>query len=185
MGTPKLRLPWRGKTIIEHTIESWRASGVDRVLVVVRAGDEDLAALVRQSGGTVVVADPPPADMKASVQAGLAYVVTHEHPSDDDVWLTAPADLPSLSEEAIRRLLAAHHAAAPKVLVAGHQGRTGHPVLFPWAYSTKLAGLAAEEGINRLVELASPVVVECGAHALCADLDTPDDYKRWQDKSRG
>jgi molybdenum cofactor cytidylyltransferase len=184
MGTPKLLLRWRGKTTIEHTIDAWQASGVDRVLVVVRADDAELAAVVRQSGATVVIADPPPADMKASVQAGLDYIAAHENPSQDDVWLTAPADLPALSSEVIRRLRAAHTAASPRVLVAGHQASPGHPVLFPWPYAKKVAELSADEGLNRLVQRSGSVIVECGEHARCADLDTPDDYQRWQDASQ-
>ena len=60
MGAPKLRLPWRGKTIIEHTIGAWLQGGVDRVLVVVRADDRELADLIRQAGAIAVVADPTP-----------------------------------------------------------------------------------------------------------------------------
>ena len=132
MGAPKLRLPWRGKTIIEHTIGAWLQGGVDRVLVVVRADDRELADLIRQAGAIAVVADPPPADMKASVQAGLADAANRFQPGASDVWLMAPADLPALSVEVVCRLLAAHDVASPTVLVAAHHDRRGHPVLFPW-----------------------------------------------------
>lgn len=184
MGTPKLRLPWRGKTIIEDVVGAWRTSGVDRVLVVMRADDVELAAIVRQSGAIAVIADPPPPDMKASVQAGLQYAEANERPSAEDVWLMAPADLPAISSEVIRCLLRAHEADRQHVLVAGHLGRSGHPVLFPWRYASKVAELADDEGLNCLVERSGAVVIECGERALCADLDTPDDYKRWQEESR-
>ncbi|MGH7138629.1 MAG: nucleotidyltransferase family protein, partial [Pirellulales bacterium] len=141
MGTAKLLLPLGGKTIIERTIDAWRSSGVDRVLVVVRADDAPLAAIVRESGATLVAADPPPADMKTSVQAGLHYLADYEKPAANDVWLTAPADLPSFSGEVVRRLLATYNPAAPQVLVAGHAGCAGHPVLFPWSYAADVAKL--------------------------------------------
>lgn len=182
MGRPKLLLQLDGKTLIERTIGAWQRSGVDRVLVVLRADDTDLARLVASTGATVVTADPPPADMKASVRAGLEYITREERPRKRDVWLTAPADLPSLSAEAGRRLLAVYNPRRPKVLVAAHQDRAGHPVLFPWVWAAKIATLSDDEGLNRLVEQADAVPVECGAAAIGLDLDTPDDYKRWKSR---
>jgi molybdenum cofactor cytidylyltransferase len=183
MGAPKLRLPWRGKTIIEHTIGAWLQGGVDRVLAVVRADDRELADLIRQAGAVAVLADPPPADMKASVQAGLADAEKRFQPGASDVWMMAPADLPALSAEAVRRLLASHDVASPTALVAAHQGRRGHPVLLPWPLAARLEALTVEEGINRLIEREGAVLIECGENAICADLDTPADYERWQGES--
>lgn len=180
MGQPKLLLPLAGKTLIERTISAWQRSGVECIFVVLRADDAALAALVTSSGATVVMADPPPADMKASVRAGLDHIALNIKPSANDVWLTAPADLPSLSSEAVRRLLAAHDPRSPKVLVAAHQNQAGHPVLFPWSWAEEVATLADDEGLNRLVERAGAVLVECGAAANGRDLDTPDDYQRWK-----
>jgi molybdenum cofactor cytidylyltransferase len=180
MGVPKLLLPWCGKAIIEHVVDAWRASGVDEVIVVVRTDDAELANLIVQRGASLVMADPPPPDMKASVLAGLNWLAASETPRSADVWLTAPADLPTLSSEVIQRLLAAHDVSAPRVLVAGHHGRRGHPVLFPWRSAAEVAKLDSDEGLNRLLERSNAVVIECGEDALCADIDTPDDYERWQ-----
>jgi molybdenum cofactor cytidylyltransferase len=181
MGTPKLMLPWRGTTIIDHVLAAWREGGVDRLLVVARTGDRQLVARSRAAGAQVIEADPPPADMKASVRIGLAYVAEHFQPRADDVWLTAPADLPFLSGEAVRTLVAAHRPAAPAVLIAAHHGRRGHPVLFPWPYAAKVDELAADEGLDRLVVRSTPVLIECGERAVCDDLDTPADYERLVD----
>jgi molybdenum cofactor cytidylyltransferase len=181
MGTHKLLLPWRGKTIIERVLDSWLTAGVSHLLIVTRADDAALITQARKAGAEVVAADPPPSDMKASVGMGLARVAESYQPHDNDVWLTAPADLPWLSADAIRRLLAAHTSVAPGVLVASHLGRRGHPVLFPWSVAGKLDGLAADEGLNRLVEQSRPALVECGEGAVCADLDTPADYERLRD----
>ncbi|HWB08335.1 MAG TPA: nucleotidyltransferase family protein [Pirellulales bacterium] len=178
MGTPKLLLPWQGTTIIEHVLAAWREANVDRLLIVARAGDTDLIERSRRAGAEVIQADPPPADMKASVGLGLAHVARHLAPRSEDVWLTAPADLPFLSPDVIRALIAAHNPAAPRVLIACHQGRRGHPVLFPWSHAAKVGELAADEGLDRLVARSKPALIECGERAVCDDLDTPADYER-------
>ena len=181
MGRPKLLLAWRGKPIIEHTIEAWQRGGADHVVVVVRANDTALAELATNLGVDVALADPPPADMKASVRWGLAFVEQRYRPSIDDVWLTAPADLPSLDPSAIQKLLAAHNRQTPAVLVASHHEQRGHPVLFPWRYASEVAHLKENEGLRQLIDGASARLIECGKGAVSADLDTPDDYARLLD----
>ena len=47
MGQPKLLLPLAGQPLILHTIAAWQQSRVDRIVVVVRPGDEALAEVVR------------------------------------------------------------------------------------------------------------------------------------------
>lgn len=178
MGTPKLLLPWRGRIVVEQVIDSWRTGGVSELVLVARVDDAPLIDHARRAGAEVIAADPPPGDMKASVQIGLDHVALHFQPEFDDVWLTAPADLPMLNADVIRCLLASHAIDAPRVLVASHQGRRGHPVLFPWRIAAKVTELPADAGLNRLVEQSSPVMIECGEGAICADLDTPADYER-------
>jgi molybdenum cofactor cytidylyltransferase len=178
MGRHKLLLPWRGTSVVEQVLATWRLGGVSQLFLVARAEDAVLIEYAQRAGAEVIAADPPPIDMKASIQIGLDYVAAHWQPQIVDVWLTAPADLPTLSAETIRSLIGSHAADSPRVLVASHRGRRGHPVLFPWSVAAKVAELPADAGLNLLIEQSSPVMIECGEGALCADLDTPTDYER-------
>ena len=47
MGEPKLLLPWRDGTLIEHVLAQWLASRVACVTVVVHPDDQELAAVCR------------------------------------------------------------------------------------------------------------------------------------------
>jgi molybdenum cofactor cytidylyltransferase len=178
MGTPKLLLPWHGKTVIEHVLSAWRKGGVSKIVLVARRGDIELIARARDCGAELVEADPPPVDMKASVRAGLAFIAQTYKPRAGDVWSAAPADLPRLSCDCIRTLLAAHKPESARVLIACHQGQKGHPVLFPWNYAAKIDDLAGDEGLNHLISRSMPIMIECGEGAVGADLDTPADYER-------
>src|ERR1043165_1578126 len=48
MGEPKLLLPVAGRPLIEHTLEAWQRSQVDRIVVVIRPGDQALAVAVEE-----------------------------------------------------------------------------------------------------------------------------------------
>ena len=43
MGQPKLLMPVEGRPLILHMLAAWQASKVERVVVVVRPDDEQLA----------------------------------------------------------------------------------------------------------------------------------------------
>jgi molybdenum cofactor cytidylyltransferase len=198
MGTAKLLLPWGAATLIEHVLGVWRGSQVDHLVVVVHPADVELAAKCQGERTQVVVPDTPPPEMRDSVAAGLRYVQDRLSPRDDDAWLLAPADLPSLSADVIDGLLA-HHAERSDchserseesairnpqcetplaILVPAHRGRRGHPVLFPWRLAEVALALPASEGINQLLKRHAVTEVPAGAAAVGEDVDTLDDYQR-------
>lgn len=178
MGRPKLLLPWGTSTVIEHVLAAWKASRVSAVIVTVHPDDDVLIARCRAAGADVVIVDPPPADMKDSVAAGLAYLEATYHPGPTDVWLLAPADLPRLNTRLIEQILSAHKPHDPQVLVPTAGGRRGHPVLFPWPLAAEVSKLTAAQGIDALVAAAHARQIDCDELAAFADLDTPDDYER-------
>ncbi|MEX2188558.1 MAG: NTP transferase domain-containing protein, partial [Pirellulales bacterium] len=106
MGTPKLLLPWNSLTVIDSTIAAWRLSCVEQVIVVVSPSDEPLADACRAAGATVVVPLSPPADMKASLQAGIRHLRQSQGTDDLDCLLVAPADMPWIEPATIDRLVA-------------------------------------------------------------------------------
>ncbi len=187
MGRPKLLLPWGAATIVECVIAAWRASRAARVLLVVHPEDRELAEVGRAAGAEVVVPEVPPGDMKASVLAALEYAKRYA-PQSDDAWLVAPADMPGLSTAAIDAVIAAYERERAegdgnRLWVASHEGRRGHPALFPWSLAGEVGRLGENEGLDALLRRHAVALVEAGADALAGDLDTPQDYQRQKPSS--
>jgi len=178
-----LLLPWGPTTVIQHVLATWLASRVERVIVVVDPADKLLAELCAASGAQVVVPERSPAEMKDSVQLGLAWAESQQ-PHDDDAWLVAPADMPTLTAEIIDRLIAAHEAglaapgAARPIRAPRHRTKHGHPVLFPWPLAAEVSRLGADEGLNAIVARHGVEYVEAASDAISQDFDTPEDYDR-------
>jgi len=175
MGAPKLLLPWRQHTIVEEVLHRWQAAGVDHRVLVVHPADAELVRLARAAGAEVVVAAEPPPDMKVSVRLGLEYVATRWQPQQFDAWLLAPADMPALSPEITRCLMAEHEKQPEAIVVPNHNGRRGHPVLFPWLLAAAVGQLREDQGVNALLE-RGPVVEVPFDLPRAADIDTPDEY---------
>jgi molybdenum cofactor cytidylyltransferase len=178
MGRHKLLLPWKDGSLIDSVLAAWRASRVTRIVVVVRAHDEQLAEACGAAGADVVAAESDPPEMKISVGLGLAHVERVHEPGADDVWLLAPADTPRISATTVDRLLDAHDAAAPAILAPAFAGRRGHPVLFPWPLAREVRRLSSNEGVNALLARHPVRPIACGDPGILEDLDTPDDYER-------
>lgn len=181
MGQPKLLLPWRGKPLIEHVLSAWRASGVRATAVVVRPGDDELAFAAEELGAIVVRPLLPPPDMRASVSFGLGEIRRLFQPRAKDAWLVAPADVPRLSAQVVDRLIAQHAIEPSAALVPTVAARRGHPVLFPWHWTTRVRQLGAEEGLNVLLREGLTHEVACDDLIALPDLDdvdTPEDFER-------
>jgi CTP:molybdopterin cytidylyltransferase MocA len=179
MGRPKLALPLGDGTVIGRVVAALRAGGVGRVLVVVGPHVPELIPLAAAAGADVLALPEPTADMRETVERGLAWLEERHRPRPDDWWLLAPGDSPAITAEVVRQLLAAADDSA-SVVVPVFGGRRGHPVLLRWRHAEGIRAAPRGEGINAYLRSAAArtrelPVAEAG---VLADLDTPDDYAR-------
>lgn len=169
--------------MLGQALAAWKQSPVAAIAVVIRPGDDQLAAICRDAGVEPLIPNSPPATMRDSVEFALRKIEKQLQPSPSDVWLLAPADMPFLSVEIVAALLAAHDPAQPKVLVPTLQGRRGHPVLAPWSTAQTVFNLPADQGVNIALrkhpqqEIACDAFAQNAAASPFADLDTPADYE--------
>lgn len=186
MGRPKLLLPIDGIPLIARVIRALRAGGADRVVVVgppaERAWSGPLADAAEAEGAQLILPREQPADMRASVELGLAGIVIDDDP---EVVLLTPGDAPGLGAGLVTRVIDASRQHPGQIVVPVYGGRRGHPLALPWTLAASIPQLPAGVGINALVadHAAEFVPVEAGPEAL-VDLDTPEDLRRWQARGR-
>jgi molybdenum cofactor cytidylyltransferase len=181
MQRPKLLLQWQGKLLIEHVLAAWKASQVRATVVVIRPDDQELATAVERAGAVVVRPPLPPPDMRASVSFGLGEIRRLFEPHAHDAWLVAPGDLPRLSTPVVDRLIGEHLLQPDAALVPVAGLRRGHPVLFPWHWTTRVRHLEPDEGLDTLVRDGLAREIDCRDLLKPADfddIDTPEDYQR-------
>jgi molybdenum cofactor cytidylyltransferase len=181
MGRPKLLLPWQGRLVIEQVIAALRAAGIARLLVVVSPDLPELARVASAAGAATFLLAAPTADMRATVEAGLAWIEQTWSPRDEAGWLLVPADHPVLDPSVVRQLLEAWQSQPDRtIFVPTHAGRRGHPTLLAWSEVAALRASPLGEGLNRFIrsrpERTAEVPVD--SDLILADLDTPEDYAR-------
>jgi molybdenum cofactor cytidylyltransferase len=183
MGRPKLTLPLGGVPQIERVIRGLMGGGVDRVLVVIpgprHPGGAELAAVVAGAGGECTVADPVPAQMRQTVEHGLARLAEAE--AKPAAIVLTPGDALGVTPGLVRALIDRISRGDADIVVATHEGRRGHPVLMSWRIAQRIPGLPHGLGINTL--MCEPEwrvqYVSAADPAVIADLNTPEDCARW------
>lgn len=181
MGEPKLLKTYRDKPLIQHTLEAWCRSKVDRVLVVIREDDRVLETVLQNIGQSlsfkIVLAHAPP-EMKDSFLAGWEHLQESSAMSENDVLLTAPADMPHLSSSIINQLLNFHPQHPNSILAPEYQGQRGHPALFPYTVAQAVSQLTSEQGLNALWDQFSHQSVAVDTDESFGDFDTPQDWQK-------
>jgi molybdenum cofactor cytidylyltransferase len=182
MGRPKLILPVGGVLLIARVVAAIRDGGADRVIVVTAPTDtpgaSEIAGAARGEGAEVVVAPSPPLDMRASVELGLEFLARGPAPS---AILLAPGDSPGLNPALVARVIRNGIESPGRIVVPRHGGRSGHPILLPWGLAKKIPRLPAGVGVNALMAAHPDLIAafEADDPGILADLDTPEDYRRW------
>lgn len=182
MGEPKLLLRWGDSTVIEQLIRTLSEAAVAAVVVVVRPDDLELQRVIEKTSAIVIVPDHAPPHMRDSVEIGLFAIRERFQPRDDDAWLLVPADHPLVEADVLGGMLARWNAGDCEILLPKFGDRRGHPTLLRWSLAMRVFDLPRDCGVNALLHLLPQLVTEWPTEreSVLADLDTPEDYRRWQ-----
>lgn len=170
MGMPKaLVRDDAGVAWLPRSVDVLRAGGCDGVTTVLGA-EADLARALVPDGVEVVIAEDWARGMAASLRAGLHAL----EQTAADAALVHLVDLPDVTAEVVRRVLAQGGAPSAALARASYDAGPGHPVLLGrdhWA--ALLAELAGDRGARDYLTSHDTVLVECGDLATGADVDRP------------
>ena len=131
----------------------------ERLLAVVRPGDDELAALLNAAGCEIVVCQAADGGMGHSLAAGVR---ASDYAS---AWLVALADMPFIAA-ASHRAVASRLRAGASLVASRYRGQRGHPVGFSSAWLEHLTALEGDQGARAILGQHSNLVTLC-------DLDDP------------
>lgn len=172
-GSRKLVADVGGVPLIERTLASLLQAGVQRVVVVVRAGDVFNAVLSLADVRVTTIVNPDPArGMFSSIQAGLAI-------ADGDIVLVLPADMPFVPASTVAAVVA-RAAETGSVVVPVHDGRNGHPIAIPRALCDRLLTLVPTTTLkDGLAGFGSATIrLDVAEAGILHDVDEPADLAR-------
>jgi len=195
MGRPKLLLPYRGRPLLEWTLELVEGLPLERRLLVLGAhAGEILLRLFRYPSS--VIRDPSPITHNPSpITHHPSRVTRHGVPWEvliNDRWeegmgsslrlaaqhvkggmLLFLGDMPEVPEEAA---LAVLKEAGGRPVAPSYRGRRGFPVYLPPSLRPKLLELSGDIGARGLIEDGCKLI-PCDDPGVVRDVDVEEDLK--------
>ncbi len=177
MGRPKAALPVRGRPMLHRVAESLLGAQLDRIVIVVAEEGRPLAEPLADRCD-IVINPRPDAEMIESIQLAIRHIRAACSPGRPDGLLVCPVDAADLSPGTIRTCAAAFRQAPDRIVIATHDGRRGHPIVFPHQLADEVLALAPAEGLNQLPRRYPEAVLEvpCDDPGVLRNVNTPSDY---------
>lgn len=146
------------------------AQVLPRTVVVVRPGDDDLAARLAREGAQVIEC------AKAVDGMGYSLAAAVDADAQGGGWVVALGDMPRVDPRSIEAVAGALTAGA-RIAVPVYHGRRGHPVGFAASCREALLALHGDAGARSLLQgyAAEVVNVEVDDPGILLDVDTRED----------
>ena len=174
-GRNKLLAEVEGVPMIRRVVKIALSSKVDEVIVVVGWEEEKIRSVIAELNCRVVVNRNFEEGQSSSVKAGVAEV----NPSSRAV-LILPGDVAKIEAKSIDMVVEKYNQGICLIVIAGHQGKSGHPILLDKQLFPEIAHINEEAfGLNAVVKKHRDDVclVETGSRNVLKDIDTTADLE--------
>lgn len=178
MGCQKMTLPWGETTVIGQVVKVLLSAGVDDVLVVTGGARCEIErALAGLSAHMIFNPNFANGEMTKSLQVGLAALENIVVAA-----LVVLGDQPQIEPSVVRSVVAGFEPAANVLVIPSFQRRRGHPWLMPRVLWDDFMELSTNETMRHFLDrYASDIhYVDVETPSILQDLDTPEDYQRYQ-----
>ncbi|GAA1638984.1 nucleotidyltransferase family protein [Actinoplanes couchii] len=168
LGRPKQLLPFRGRTLLDATVDMARACEFDELLVTVGGSAAEVRAQCDLSSVRVIENPSFSSGCGSSIRTAIASV------SSDRLVLLL-GDQPGVRPADVRRLSSLSGA----IGVCRYSDGLGHPFLFHRSVFGELSTLHGDKAVWKLLHSGRYPVTEIDcAGTVPIDVDTIDDYER-------
>jgi molybdenum cofactor cytidylyltransferase len=175
-GGKKLLTPIEGEPLLDHTIDALLEGGAAEVIVVV--GKDGRAELERDVNAMLdprvrAVENPDPSrGMFSSIQEGVAQ-------AQGDAILVMPGDMPFVSPDTVRAVIAAYER-KPAIVSPRYRGKRGHPVALPASLRDEIRSAKPGATLHDVIHAHTDMRVDLDLDdpGVVRDIDRPEDLTK-------
>lgn len=175
MNAPKMLLPFNGQTIIEKVIKNVSGSGVDKIMVVLGAGKDDILKVIRKYTVNHCYNHNYMQGMLSSVKCGFRSL-----PEDFEAALVFLGDQPMIPAEVVNAVISAYRSSNKGIIIPVYNRKRGHPLLIDSKYRDEIEKLESKASLRFIAQKFhnDVVEVETKTPGILKDIDTQEDYLR-------
>lgn len=176
LGMPKQLLPYHGRPLLVHAVQTALASFVQPVIVVLGAGAEAIQQQLQQCNVHVVVNAKWQEGMASSIQCGITALVQMNPAAEAALLLVG--DQPYVTAAHLNELINVHQKTGKVIVASKYADTIGTPALFHYSLFKELLLLKGDTGAKSLIrqhpDAVETVLFPEGIH----DVDTIKDYEQ-------
>ena len=181
MGEPKQLLAYRGKTLLQHAIDTALSLSGAPVIVVLGAHTAPIRAQ-HDAPCAIFVKNPDWRDgMGTSVRTGLRELLSAHPAISAAIFLVC--DQPLLSATTLGILIATHQQTGRAIVASEYGGALGVPALFAREMFPELLALESAGGAREIIRTHRDRAIGVPFPDGSIDLDTPADYAAFHESS--
>ncbi len=175
LGRPKQLLPYNGKSLLEHSVDTANNAEANPVIVVLGADAALLEKLIDEKKVHIVENKEWEEGMASSIRCGVNALM-HIAPSSDAVILMV-CDQPHVSASLLNELITIQKNSGRLIVTSQYENTFGPPALFYKTLFPELLKLKGDAGARNIVvqhidDVATVLFTEGNI-----DIDTEEDYK--------
>jgi molybdenum cofactor cytidylyltransferase len=174
-GSNKLLASIQGVPMVRRVVQAALGSNVDEVIVVLGWEEEKIHSALAGLNCRFTVNPNFEEGQSSSVRAGLAAVN-----SSSRAVMILPGDIARIDSSAIDMVIDKYDHGGCSIAIAGHEGKSGHPILFDKQLFPEIARINEETfGLKGVVKKHQSEIclVEVGSANVLKDVDEPEDLK--------
>jgi molybdenum cofactor cytidylyltransferase len=171
LGEPKQLLPYGSGTLLDHALETARATGFDQLIVALGGSSAQVRRKVDLSGADVVENPGFGQGCSSSIAAGLSAMDPRS-----ELMVLMLGDQPGVTPASVRALIAGCDERTALAACLYDDGR-GHPLAFGRALFGDLRELHGDKAVWKLMDRRSDQVIDVRVPGrIPRDVDTRGDY---------
>lgn len=175
MGAIKQLLPWKGNTLLNHTIEQGLSSDVDSVFVVLGANSKQIISAISTSKIQIIENTEWTLGMGRSISCAMEFV--EKNTIHYDAALIALADQPLIDTTHYNNLINVFIDDDKKIVATQLNKKAGVPAIFGSIYFQSLLKLKHDIGAREIIAAHSEELQIVNAGDRILDIDTMETYK--------
>ncbi|MBB4077634.1 molybdenum cofactor cytidylyltransferase [Lewinella aquimaris] len=175
MGRPKQLLPWRGETLLRHTIQRTEPIAATARFVMLGAHREEIERSIKDLKINILYHQNYSEGLGSTISSGVRQIVNSGRFTH---LLIALGDQPGVETRYLQQVVDAAARAPTRFIATAYGEHSGVPALFPAAYFPDLIALDGDAGAGQILKANPSGVLRLHPPAPIFDIDTPEDYRR-------
>ena len=175
LGSPKQLLSYRGKTLLQHTIDTALESQASPILVVLGSGKDAIKKELEQKQVFILENSSWESGMASSISCGITNL--QELPPESKAAILMVCDQPFVDAKLLNNLITKHKDTRQSIVASSYANTLGTPALFHQSLFSELLVLEGESGAKSLIKKYSLQTGFVSFDQGSIDIDTRENYR--------